>query len=479
MLACQPGPRPLSPGSYRPRNAAATSLYRLLQDHLEAFLARRATDREDSPTHPAVVERSLRAFLECGIPRFGLVRFRCPSCSESLFVAFSCKRRGACPSCDGKRAAVTATRALDTLLPDVGYRQWVLVVPKRLRYYIHRSPELAGEVSRLLARELELYYARKLGAGTAAQIHFIQRFGSTLNLHLHVHAVVSDGLFRKQAGLLGRPSLDFEPGEAPTVDETAKLTDILRRKILRRFVRLGAIEPRVAREMLAWEHSGFSLHGATAVRAGDRAGLERLLYYCARPAFSVKRLSYLKEEGLAVYDAADKVLGERRLVFSAVEFIGRLSRLIPPPRKNLVRYYGALGPSSPLRPLLCEAACALSGEEPLRRFGRALSEAAVAVTASARAWGRLLSRVFEVDPLACLRCGGRLVPVAAILEDRQIARVLAHLGLSTDFPKLLPARSPPAAEGEDPQADAGLYEGIDPPAPDDDAQAPTDPATEA
>ncbi|MBI4347763.1 MAG: transposase [Elusimicrobia bacterium] len=37
-------------------------------------------------------------------------------------------------------------------------------------------------------------------------MHFIQRFGSTLNLHLHVHAVVSDGLFRRQAGLLGRPS---------------------------------------------------------------------------------------------------------------------------------------------------------------------------------------------------------------------------------------------------------------------------------
>ena len=69
---------------YRPRQAVASPLYRLFQDHLESYLARRA--RDDSVL-PAFVEKSFRAFLECGVHRFGVVRFRCPSCGQDLFVA--------------------------------------------------------------------------------------------------------------------------------------------------------------------------------------------------------------------------------------------------------------------------------------------------------------------------------------------------------------------------------------------------------
>jgi hypothetical protein len=42
--------------------------------------------------------------------------------------------------------------------------------------------------------------------------------------------------------------------------------------------------------MLAWENSGFSLDAAVRVGAHDRAGLERLLRYCARPTFALERL---------------------------------------------------------------------------------------------------------------------------------------------------------------------------------------------
>ncbi|MBI4678528.1 MAG: transposase zinc-binding domain-containing protein [Elusimicrobia bacterium] len=74
-------------------------------------------------------EDSLRAFLECGIHRFGVVRFRCADCGESVFVPFSCKRRS-CPTCDSKRASAESAIAMDGLLPRVPYRQWVLVLPK-------------------------------------------------------------------------------------------------------------------------------------------------------------------------------------------------------------------------------------------------------------------------------------------------------------------------------------------------------------
>ena len=130
MSSPAPSPCGSLPAAYRPRQALASPLYRVFQDHLEDYLARRARDES---SHPAFVENSFRAFLECGVHRFGVVRFRCPACGQDLFVAISCKRRGACFSCDAKRAAVTAAHALDALLPEAPYRQWVFVLPKRLR----------------------------------------------------------------------------------------------------------------------------------------------------------------------------------------------------------------------------------------------------------------------------------------------------------------------------------------------------------
>jgi len=107
--------------AYRPRDAAGSALYHCVLDHLETYLAARSRAKAD-PSHPAA-EDSLRSFLQCGIPRFGVARFRCKECGDSRFVPFSCKRRMACPSCDAKRAVVESGHALDDLLPDVPYRQ--------------------------------------------------------------------------------------------------------------------------------------------------------------------------------------------------------------------------------------------------------------------------------------------------------------------------------------------------------------------
>ena len=47
----------------------------------------------------------------------------------------------------------------------------------------------------------------------------------------------------------------------------------------------GLIERFEAREMLAFKHSGFSVNAGACIQAQDRAGLERLLCYRARPTF--------------------------------------------------------------------------------------------------------------------------------------------------------------------------------------------------
>jgi len=47
---------------------------------------------------PQFVKDEVDAFLECGILAHGFLRLRCGNCGHDKLVAFSCKRRGFCPS---------------------------------------------------------------------------------------------------------------------------------------------------------------------------------------------------------------------------------------------------------------------------------------------------------------------------------------------------------------------------------------------
>ena len=244
----------------------------MVLDRLESLLVEPLEGSQ--PFAASCAENSLRAFLECGIPRFGVVRFLCKGCQTSLFVPYSCKRRMVCPSCDSKRAAVETERALSEILPCVPYRQWVLTVPKRLRYFVNRNPALSGELSRILAGTLARFYRSRARAdrdSAPGQYHAIQRFGSKVNLHVHVHAVVSDGVFALEGG-----TLKFHPAPTPTASELAELSRQLRRRILKRMLRLKAVPEESAAEMLARTHGGFFNHGSAGHKAAT-ARAKRLL----------------------------------------------------------------------------------------------------------------------------------------------------------------------------------------------------------
>ncbi|MBK7459635.1 MAG: transposase zinc-binding domain-containing protein, partial [Betaproteobacteria bacterium] len=76
-------------------------LYRLVQQHAAAFFAQ-AEDAAGAE-QPQFVKDEFDAFLECGILAHGFLRLRCGECGHDKLVAFSCKRRGLCPSCGARR----------------------------------------------------------------------------------------------------------------------------------------------------------------------------------------------------------------------------------------------------------------------------------------------------------------------------------------------------------------------------------------
>ncbi|VDA52145.1 Putative transposase (identified by ISEscan HMM) [Escherichia coli] len=75
---------------------------------------------------PGYVQREFEEFLQCGRLEHGFLRVRCESCHAEHLVAFSCKRRGFCPSCGARRMAESAALLVDEVLPEQPMRQWVL-----------------------------------------------------------------------------------------------------------------------------------------------------------------------------------------------------------------------------------------------------------------------------------------------------------------------------------------------------------------
>jgi len=116
-----------------------------------------------------------------------------------LTFAFSCRTRGICPSCNTRRMVETAAHLTDHVLPRVPSRQWVLSVPKHVRYLFRHESDTVGAVLRIFMRALETALRQKSPGAPAASrfgaVAFVHHFGSSLNPHVHFHCIVPDGVF--------------------------------------------------------------------------------------------------------------------------------------------------------------------------------------------------------------------------------------------------------------------------------------------
>lgn len=148
---------------------------------------------------PGYVAREFEDYLKCGRLEHGFLRVRCQSCHHEKLVAFSCKRRGFCPSCGVRRMVDSAALLVDEVLPKVPLRQWVLSVPFQLRFLFASYPDLMGKALGIVYRSIATWLLRQAGfthdtARTGA-VTFIQRFGSALNLNVHFHMLFLDGVY--------------------------------------------------------------------------------------------------------------------------------------------------------------------------------------------------------------------------------------------------------------------------------------------
>ena len=139
-------------------------------------------------------------------------------------MAFSCRRRGFCPSCGARRMVESDAHLVDHVLPEQPIRQWVLTFRYPLRFLFAAQPQVLSGVLGVVYRAILTYLVRKSGFTVASgaktgAITLIQRFGSALNLNIHFHMLFLDAVYDFNGR---RPTFHRAPWPTP-----AELTKLL------------------------------------------------------------------------------------------------------------------------------------------------------------------------------------------------------------------------------------------------------------
>lgn len=247
----------------------------------------------------------------------------------------------------GRPHADIAAHLVDRVLPKVPVRQWVLTLPFRLRFRLAYDARLTSEILRLFIRVLFASLRRRarrrfdLFDPRCGAVTFVQRFGDALNLNLHFHTLVLDGVYVQD----GANDVRFRPLPPPDDDEVARIGARIAHRLARLLERHGfgqddqtgdvdsffqdqpllaslygaSVMQRVATgaragqrverlgdcvdaDDIAVSHgtrcvsvAGVNLHANVCVPANDRFRLERLCRYVARPPIATERLKQLAD----------------------------------------------------------------------------------------------------------------------------------------------------------------------------------------
>jgi len=137
--------------------------------------------------------------------------------------------------------ADSAALLVDEILPEQPIRQWVLSFPFQLRFLFASYPEIMGKVLGIVNRVLSTHLIHKAGfTRTEAQtgaVTLIQRFGSALNLNIHFHMLLLDGVYAFD----DYEKIRFHRVKAPELQELTQLVHTISLRVARFLERRGLL----------------------------------------------------------------------------------------------------------------------------------------------------------------------------------------------------------------------------------------------
>ncbi len=150
-------------------------------------------------------------YLSCGILSHGCARARCEKCNHSQLIAFSCKRRCLCPSCDTKRSLLFAEHLESTVLLPYPRRHVVWSIPKRLRVYFRYDRSLIKHLYSAAWNAWRETIVEAIPDSQPAAIMALHTAGDLLNFHPHIHSLCLDGGINDDAGFQSVASASLMP----------------------------------------------------------------------------------------------------------------------------------------------------------------------------------------------------------------------------------------------------------------------------
>lgn len=235
-----------------------------------------------------------------------------------------------------------AVHMTDDVLPDEAHiRQWICSFPFSLRAPMGYDPKLCSALVSAFVHEVEHSYRLRakhhLGLSSTRLIHFgaltqIQRADSALRLDPHPHTLAIDGVYVPHdgrlafhplppptlaevhhvahrtalrtekilarfgidpAGHLPQQAADEDPVLSTLLDASAHGIDLFSERFNRPALRLVGTPPPLhtfSTPPLLAEVKGINVHAQTWVHGHDRAGIEKLVRYVARPPLCNDRL---------------------------------------------------------------------------------------------------------------------------------------------------------------------------------------------
>ncbi len=116
-------------------------------------------------------------------------------------------------------------------------------------------------------------------------------FGNyTDKFHLHIHVIISDGLFRETGALYVIPDVDLK-----------HLGDIFRANLFKMLKDEGGIIDATINKLMSRKHSGFSVHNGSRVARDDEEVKKATSQYIIRNTFSLERLIYNEKSNTVIH----------------------------------------------------------------------------------------------------------------------------------------------------------------------------------
>ena len=322
------------PGTYRLRGTS--SLQRLFRAHFPELLARYESEfaKQLGKFRLERISKAVERFLACGDYRLGIARIKCtnPDCGLEYFRPFSCSVFHLCPSCSQKRTLLLGEYMNEQLLLRLPHRQFVFTLPKVLRVFFRHDKRLHGEISRLIYALVRDFADR--GRRQPAALRRYPRIpdgGSLLPVPSPLARPVPRGRLRRRGPVRPHPQVDLQ-----------KMSSCFRQRVIAFFLERKLLDERLAKNMLEWTHSGFSVDASIRIPATSTRTREALAQYVVRAPVSLQNL--LVDEGgtdSVIYRSpySDFFKTDTK-VFPAVRFLAEVLQHLPDSRCRLIRTYG-------------------------------------------------------------------------------------------------------------------------------------------